>query len=77
MNEQTAFTTVYFVKYIFASLRRSYAYLDPGSGSFILQLILAILLGAMFVLRSYWAKIRDAIKKVFSRQQEDEDNGTK
>ena len=33
-------------------------YLDPGSGSFLIQLIIASLLGAAFVLRTSWSKIK-------------------
>ena len=33
------------------------AYLDPGSGSYLLQLLIAGLLGSLFVIRSYWSRI--------------------
>ena len=33
------------------------AYLDPGSGSFILQLIIAGAAGILFSLRGYWSKL--------------------
>ncbi len=33
------------------------AYLDPGSGSFILQLLVATLFGAAVIVKAYWAKI--------------------
>jgi hypothetical protein len=33
-------------------------YLDPGSGSFLLQLLLAALLGAGFAIRIFWKKIK-------------------
>ena len=33
-------------------------YLDPGSGSFLIQLIIASLLGAAFVIRASWSKIK-------------------
>jgi hypothetical protein len=33
------------------------AYLDPGSGSFILQLLIASAVGIGFALRGYWSKI--------------------
>lgn len=33
-------------------------YLDPGSGSFILQLLLGVLLGAGVAIKIYWAKIK-------------------
>ncbi|MBM3122162.1 MAG: hypothetical protein FJZ97_08240 [Chloroflexi bacterium] len=34
------------------------AYLDPGSGSFILQLLVAGILGGLVALRMSWAKIK-------------------
>ena len=33
-------------------------YLDPGSGSFLLQLLLAALLGGAFAIKIYWKKIK-------------------
>lgn len=33
-------------------------YLDPGSGSFLIQLLLAVILGAGVTIRLYWAKIK-------------------
>jgi hypothetical protein len=43
------------------------AYLDPGSGSFILQLLIAGILGGLVALRMYWGKI----KAHFTRKPED------
>ena len=34
------------------------AYLDPGSGSFILQILAAVLLGAGVAIRMQWRKIK-------------------
>lgn len=34
------------------------AYLDPGSGSFLLQLLIAALLGAGIALRASWSKVK-------------------
>ena len=33
------------------------AYLDPGSGSYLLQVLLAALLGSLFFLRTFWSRI--------------------
>ena len=33
-------------------------YLDPGSGSFLIQLLIAALLGGAVALRAYWGKIK-------------------
>ena len=48
----------------------AYAYLDPGSGSFILQLLLASLLGTIFLIKSYWRKIT----RFFRRDQATDDD---
>ena len=53
----------------FILTRDAHAYLDPGSGSYILQLILAGLLGAAVAVRIYWKRI----KGFFSKGQEMKD----
>jgi hypothetical protein len=40
-----------------------FAYLDPGTGSYLLQLALAGLLGASYAVKHFWARI----KALFSR----------
>ena len=39
------------------------AYLDPGSGSILIQLLIAGLLGAAFILRSSWGKIKSFFRR--------------
>ena len=36
----------------------SYAYLDPGTGSFALQMLIASVVGGLFFLKRMWAKIK-------------------
>jgi hypothetical protein len=45
----------------------AYAYLDPGTGSFLLQLLLAGLLGVLFTLRLFRDKIVSFVRNVFRR----------
>lgn len=51
------------------------AYLDPGSGSFLIQLLIAALLGAGIVLRASWGKIKGyfGIKPKVDEDAEDEE----
>lgn len=49
------------------------AYLDPGSGSFIFQLILASLLGAAIVVRAYWRRIVGFFKGSSADDSQDEE----
>jgi len=46
------------------------AYLDPGSGSFLVQLLIATLLGLGIALRASWGKIKGLFGK---KAEEDED----
>lgn len=43
-------------------------YLDPGSGSFLIQILIAALLGIGVAVRASWGKIR----KYFGKRQTDE-----
>jgi len=47
-----------------------FPYLDPGSGSFIIQILIAALLGLGVALRASWGKI----KKLFGRGKSEEDD---
>ncbi len=40
----------------------AYAYIDPGTGSYVLQIILAGILAVPFVLKRYWIKIKSIFK---------------
>lgn len=55
------------------TLLRPHAYLDPGSGSFILQLILASLVGIGFFFRGFWAKLFNKFRKPNPDATEEED----
>ncbi len=44
-----------------------FAYLDPGTGSIILQAVIAGFMGALFAIKLFWAKLKNGCKAVFSR----------
>lgn len=48
-------------------------YLDPGSGSFLIQLLIAALLGAGIALRAYWGKIKGLFGKKAKADEDDDD----
>ena len=51
-------------------------YLDPGSGSFIIQILIASLLGIGLVLRASWSKIKARFGSKPSPADEDDDDST-
>jgi hypothetical protein len=42
-----------------ALCRESFAYLDPGAGSYILQVVAAMFFGAIFAVKIYWKRLTD------------------
>ncbi len=42
----------------------AHAYIDPGSGSYILQIALTGVLALVFSLKSYWQRVKAAAVKV-------------
>jgi hypothetical protein len=55
---------------LFSPLLVPQAYLDPGSGSILIQLILAVLLGFGVFVRAQWSRIR----KLFGKKDADQDD---
>lgn len=53
----------------------AYAYLDPGAGSYILQLIAATLFVGLFAIKNFWKQIKHFFSRLFSKK--DEKNNTK
>lgn len=48
-------------------------YLDPGSGSMLLQLLLAAVLGLGVVLRTQWSKIKSLFKGKDAAEEDQDD----
>ena len=53
---------------VLTSAQDAFAYVDPGTGSYVLQLIMAGLLAAAFALKSYWKNITAFLSKLLSRK---------
>ena len=47
----------------------AHAYLDPGTGSMVLQVIVAGVLGALFTFKSYLRAIVSSVGRLFGKQQ--------
>lgn len=46
------------------------AYVDPGTGSYLIQMLIAALLGGMFALKVYWKRLTNLISSKFSKSKE-------
>lgn len=49
----------------------AWIYLGPGSGSFILQVLLAALLGGAYAIKVYWKKIKGLFTRSSSQEEKE------
>lgn len=50
----------------------AYAYLDPGTGSMIIQMLIAGALGAMLYMKLAWAKTKDVFARLLPGNRSDQ-----
>ena len=50
------------------------AYLDPGSGSFLIQILIALFLGGAFAIRTFWGRIKRFFLRLLGREVPEEDD---
>jgi hypothetical protein len=54
--------------FFFGLSRNVYAYVDPGAGSYVVQFLIAGLLGLLYAVRIYWAKLKEFFVTKILRQ---------
>ena len=64
---------IYFslVLVLFLFVVDAYAYIDLGTGSYMLQLMIGSLLGAAYVLKVYWRKVLGFFRNLFLKSQKE------
>ncbi len=48
---------------------KTYAYLDPGTGSYILQVLISMFIAGLFAVKIFWGKIKHFVKNLFSKSK--------
>lgn len=49
------------------------AYIDPGSGSYFFQLLVAGMLGFIYVLKTYWRNTTSFFSRIAGRKQKNDE----
>ena len=49
------------------SERPADAYIDPGTASYVFQVIAGAVLGGIFLLRTYWSRVMTTVRSMVSR----------
>ena len=50
----------------------AHAYLDPGTGSYVVQLLIGSLLGGLFAVGVFWRRVVASIRRLFKRRSDDD-----
>lgn len=50
--------------------RQAYGYIDPGTGSYIIQVLLAGFVGSMFLLKIFWKSVKLFFVKLLSSKKD-------
>jgi len=48
----------------------AYGYIDPGTGSYVFQIIVAAFVAGSFMVKIYWHKIKNFIGRLFSKKEQ-------
>ena len=71
MNKsKTSLTTSGVLPFVFLlplTSQNIHAYIDLGTGSLIIQVLIASFLGGLFLLKVYWKKVRAFFSNLFSK----------
>jgi hypothetical protein len=65
---------IFFLFFTFTFINNAYAYLDPGTGAMIFQVIIAGVLGSLFVFKLFYRRIIRFLKNLFKGKKSDNDN---
>ena len=60
------------IMFIFFLNNNAHSYLDPGSGSIILQAILGFIAAALATASYYWTKLKIFFSKLFKKEKKSE-----
>ena len=48
-------------------------YLDPGTGSLLIQIVIGVLIGGWFVIKNYWIRIKQYFNKLGKKNENPKD----
>ena len=67
MNKTINACIVFFALFLVLGPHTSYAYFDPGTGSYILQIVAATFFAGIFIVKMGWRHMKDFFSKLFKR----------
>ena len=50
-------------------LENIHAYIDPGTGSLIIQILIASFVGGLFLIKVFWGKVKAFLSNLYSKSK--------
>ena len=74
MGNSTVSKNQFFIFFVVVTLhvtfyKNAFAYLDPGTGSYVFQVLVATAIGVLCTIKMHWQKITNFFGKLFSKTQ--------
>lgn len=69
-NSETQFKTsqvIFSLPPLIFAAYNIHAYIDPGTGSLIIQMLIASFIGGLFLIKVFWGKVKAFFNNLFSR----------
>ena len=62
-TKSSAHIFVWFALFLLVWADNAHAYIDPGTGSMIIQSVVAAIAGGLFITKTYWHKIKNFLSR--------------
>ena len=49
------------------TVQRTYAYLNPGTGSMVIQILVASFIGAIYMIKIFWKRVKSFIQRLLGK----------
>ena len=67
------FDILVFLLVVLSLSKEAHAYVDPGTGSYLLQIVVAGFLGLLYALKLYWTRLKNFLTSRISRSPKKEE----
>jgi hypothetical protein len=65
-NSRHLFTAIYTILFLVMFMGEAQAYIDPGSGSLLIQIVIAAICGSLFAIKMFWQRIKGFFYGLFA-----------
>jgi hypothetical protein len=73
MKSRAAWVMVFLICFSLISLPSAHAYVDPGTGSYIFQVVIGVFLGAAVAVKLWWRKLWSLVRHRSARDAKPKD----